>query len=297
MKKTISIAKKLINTSYNEFNINNYCQQLGRYFNKYYFYFQKTDNNLPIKLMSGNNENAGIITYNQLISLCRKRNIYLIGKGVLFDSGGLDLKRGMNDMTNDKAGAIIAISVANYFKKNVVAYCPMATNFIQNSLITPGDKIKIGKKIVKITSTDAEGRLILAEALTQLNASQSDIVITIATLTGCAPYAVDTKATAFLTPNDKLAEQYSNASKDAKEYAWRLPLWDYADKFYHKKEIVNADKRIKADTIGAALFLKQFVKYPNNWIHMDIATSSFDKDGKANGVPIKSLIKFIEKIK
>lgn len=292
MKKTILLTKKIINYSYNQFSIENYQTILNKHFE---IIFSETDSKSPIKLMSGQHELAGII--RTAPKLTKKRNIYIIGKGILFDSGGLDLKRGMNDMTNDKAGAIIALSVANYFKTNVVAYCPISTNFVQNSLITPGDKIKIGKKIVKITSTDAEGRLILAETLTQLNASQNDIIITIATLTGCAPYAVDTKATAFLTPNDKLAEQYSNASKDAKEYAWRLPLWDYADKFYHKKEIVNADKRIKADTIGAALFLKQFVKYPNNWIHMDIATSSFDKDGKANGVPIKSLIKFIGKIK
>jgi len=291
MKKTISSAKQLINLSYNQFSIENYQTVLNKHFE---FIFSETESKSPIKLMSGQHELAGIIRTTP--KLTKKGNIYIIGKGIMFDSGGLDLKRGMNDMTNDKAGAIIALSVANYLKKNVVAYCPFATNFVQTSQITPGDRIPIGKKIVKITSTDAEGRLILAEAINQLNASKNDIVITIATLTGCCPYAVDTKATAILTPNDKLAEQYLNASKDAKEYAWRLPLWDYVDKFYHKKEIVNADKRIKADTIGAALFLKQFVKYPNNWLHMDIATSSFNKDGKANGVPLRSLINFINKI-
>jgi leucyl aminopeptidase len=296
MKKTISIAKKLIDLPYNEFHINTYFPRLVKQFEKENFGFRKTEGRGPIKLMSDYNSNSGIVTYNQLVSPYRKRNIYLIGKGILFDSGGLDLKRGMNDMTNDKAGAIIAIAVANYCKKNVVAYCPFATNFIQDSLITPGDKIKIGKKLVKITSTDAEGRLILAEALMSLNPKPNDIVITIATLTGACPYAVDTKATAVLSLNNKLAQKYIDASKEVKEYAWQLPMWDYADKFFQKKEIVNYDKRIKADTMGGALFLKQFVKYPTQWLHLDIATSAFSENGKANGVPIKSLINFIKKI-
>jgi len=296
MKTIINITKKLIDTSYNQFNLDNYIPQLTKSFNVD-FGFHYTEPNLPIKLMSGNHNNAGIVTSNNLVSPYRKRNIYIIGKGILFDSRGLDLKHGMTEMTNDKAGAIIALAIAQYLKKNVVAFCPCTTNFIQNSLITPNDRISIGKKIVKITSTDAEGRLILAEAITQLNASKNDIIITIATLTGACPYAVDTRATAVLSPNDVLAQKYIKASKEVKELSWQLPMWDYAEKNMKKKEIPNYDKEIKADTMGAALFLKQFVPYPERWIHLDIATSSFDKNGKANGVPFKSLVNFINKIK
>jgi len=293
MKKYIYIAKKLINTSYNKFSINNYFSQL--YSNFYKVGFFDTKENCPIKLMSGNNFYARIVTSNMQFN--NKKKIYIVGKGILFDSGGLDLKRGMNDMTNDKAGMIIAMTVASYLKSNVVAYCPVSTNFIQTSLITPGDEIKIGHKIVKITSTDAEGRLILAEALTNLSVSKDDIIITIATLTGACPYAVDTKATAVLSENNELAQKYIKASIEVKEYAWQLPMWDYTDKFFKFKKIVNSDKRIKADTMEGAQFLKQFVKYPNNYLHLDIATSAFSKNGKANGVPIKSLINFINKIK
>jgi leucyl aminopeptidase len=296
LDKVIAIAKKLIDLPYNKFNLDNYFPILYKTFGE--LGFKNTDDKLPIRLVSGNHANSGIVTYNQLVSPYRKKNIYIIGKGILFDSGGLNLKQDMLNMTDDKAGAIIALTVANYLKENVVAYCPVTTNFIHTSKIIPGDIIKIGKKDIKVTNTDAEGRLILAEAISTLNVSKNDIVITIATLTGCCAYAVDTKATAYLTPNNKLSEQWKESSNDAKELTWRLPLWNYIEKnYFSKKQIKNANKEIKADTIGAALFLKQFVKYPNNWIHLDIAASAFSKDGKANGVPIRSLINFIKKIK
>lgn len=294
MKKTINLAKRLIDFPYNKFNLENCYSVL--YDNGIKTVTIDTNKNSPIKLMSGRNFYSRIYTLNKTED--NKPKIYIVGKGILFDSGGLDLKRGMNDMSQDKAGMIIALSVAKYIDwRQVTAYCPVTTNFIQNSLITPGDEISIGKKIVKITSTDAEGRLILAEALTMLPATKKDIIITIATLTGACPYAVDTKATAVLSPNNELAHKYLKSAEEVNEYAWQLPMWNYTDKFFKTKKILNYDKRIKADTMGGAQFLKQFVKYPENFIHLDIASSAFDKDGKANGVPIKSLIKFIGKIK
>lgn len=298
LNKVISTAKKLIDLPYNLFNLENYFKILHD--NKLNPITIDTKENQPIKLMSDNNFYARIVTSNYQ-SDNKKRKIYIIGKGILFDSGGLNLKgNGMESMTDDKAGAIIALSVANYLKGNVVAYCPVTTNFIQTSKIIPGDEIKIGKKIVKVTNTDAEGRLILAEAINSLNVSKSDIIITIATLTGACEYAIGTKATAVFGSQDlnpkSLVWDYLHAAEEAKELAWALPLWDYIEKdFFKKKVIKNSNKEIKADTIGAASFVKQFVKYPDNWIHLDIASSSFTK-GKANGVPIKSLINFIRRL-
>jgi len=292
LDRTIKISKFLTNLPYNKFNLDNYTDVLAQKLD--YFGLIPTQENLPVQLMSRNHLKAGII---HTITKRKKRNIYIIGKGILFDSGGLDLKDQMYNMTNDKAGMIIALSVANYLKGNVVAYCPVTTNFIHTSKIIPGDEIKIGKKIVKISNTDAEGRLILAEALSTLNVTKEDIIITIATLTGCAELAVGTKATAYLTPSDDLSCKWAVASEKAKELTWRLPLWDYIEKNFYKKIIIkNAEKDIKADTIGAAVFLKQFVKYPNQWLHLDIASSAFSKDGNANGVPIKSLLNFIRRL-
>lgn len=294
LEKVISTAKKLIDLPYNRFNLSNYLSVLKS--NKLNFTFTQTKENLPIRLMSGNDEHSGIVEMG-LLEKKNKSNIYIIGKGILFDSGGMDLKRGMGNMSDDKAGAIIALSVANYLKGNVIAYCPITTNFINTSKIIPGDEIKIDKKIVKITNTDAEGRLILAEAISTLNASKNDIIITIATLTGAVEYAIGAKATGVFSPNREFLAKYSEASFKANEYAWGLPLWEYLEKeYYNKKRIENSIDEIKCGATSAALFIKQFIPYPSQWLHLDIASSAFDKNGKANGVPIKSLINFIRSI-
>ena len=294
LNKVISTTRKLIDLPYNRFNLENCFAVLHSHeLNPVTI---DTAKNLPIKLMSGDNFYSRVITSNYFPN--KKKNIYIIGKGILFDSGGLNLKdRHMEDMTNDKAGMIIAMNVANYLKGNVIAFCPVTTNCIQNSKITPGDIISIGNKIVKITNTDAEGRLILAEALAMIKPNKDDIIITLATLTGAAAYAVGEEATAVLGENEELLKKYAEASFEAKELAWALPLWNhYQKKYYDKKLIENSVNAIKCGTSEAALFVKQFVPNPNNWIHLDIAYSAFTGK-KANGVPIKSLINFIRKIK
>jgi len=300
LNKVIAVAKKLIDMPYNQFNLDNYLDIIIKNDLRYKSIgVNTTEENQPIYLMSGEHNWSGILETPYLDHDQPKgRKIYIIGKGILFDSGGLNLKTGQNGsygMHGDKAGMIIALAVASYLKKNVIAYCPVTTNFIQNSKITPGDILKIGKKRVVVNNTDAEGRLILAEAISTLNASNNDIIITVATLTGACEYAVD-KATGVLTYNDELAGKYLNASKDAKEYAWRLPMFDYMQSYYKKQPFKNAEDKIKAGTSEGAMFISQFIKYPQNWIHLDIASSS-EKDNKATGVPVKSLIKFIERIK
>jgi len=296
LNKVVGTAKKLIDLPYNRFNLNNYLSVLKSH--KLNFTFTQTKDNFPIHLMSGNDEHSGIVETGLLESK-KKRNIYIVGKGILFDSGGMDIKlRGMADMTGDKAGMIIALSVANYLKGNVVAYCPVTTNLLQTSQITPGDEIKIGKKTVKVNNTDAEGRLILAEAISTLNASKNDIIITIATLTGAVAYAIGEEATGVFADNEDLLKKYAEASFEAKELAWGLPLWEhYQKQYYNSKIINNSVDKIKCGATSAALFLKQFVPYPQNWIHLDIAYSAFDENKRANGVPIKSLINFVRKLK
>jgi leucyl aminopeptidase len=294
--KVIQDAKKLINLPYNKFSLEKYYSVLLK--SKIPVFTVDTNVNLPIKLMSGNNFYSRIVTSSNLHNNKKSgRKIYLIGKGILFDSGGLDLKRGMTDMTGDKAGMIIALSIANYLKNNVIAYCPVTTNFIHNSKITPGDEIKIGNKNVRVTNTDAEGRLILAEAISELDASKDDIIITIATLTGAVSRAIGEEATGIFSDNNELLKKYADAAFEAKELAWALPMWDYyQQKYYNKKLIENANEEIKCGATEGALFIKQFVPYPQNWLHIDIASSAFYKDGTANGVPIKSLINFIRKL-
>ena len=295
LNQVIKTAKKLIDLPYNKFNLENYFSIL--YDNKLNPITIDTKENQPIKLMSGGNFYARIVTCNYYPTIHHKKRIFIVGKGILFDSGGMDIKtRGMDDMTNDKAGMIIALSVANYLKGNVIAYCPVTTNFIQTSKITPGDVISIGNKKVKVTDTDAEGRLILAEAISTLNLSKNDIIITVATLTGAVGYAIGDKATGVFSESENLLKKYAEATTEAKELAWALPMFNYMQDYYKNKPIKNHVEGFKGGASQGAMFIKQFIKYPENWIHLDIAYSAFDKEGKANGVPIKSLINFIKKL-
>jgi len=301
MKKDLNIiiknCKQLIDMPYNKLNLDNYEEKIAETYRIPLTFFG-ANKDYPTKLMSGQHKKAGIIGtyYTPELYSQYKRNIYLVGKGILFDAGGYDLKKEMLDMKSDMAGMAIAFAVQSYLEKNVIAYCPVATNFIHNNQIIPGDYIKIGKKTIEITNTDAEGRLILAEALSTLNQKPNDIIITIATLTGACAYAIGEKATAFMTPTKEFTKKYKEASEKSGELAWRLPLWDYLQKEFNKKRIANSTKH-KCGTIMGGMFIKQFIKYPNNWIHLDIASSAFnEKNRKATGVPIKSLVRFIKEI-
>jgi leucyl aminopeptidase len=282
--KVIAQTKHLINLPYNYFNLENYFTVLRKYYDIYDVFVNE---NKPIKLMSGNHRNAQIIKSG-------KGHIYIIGKGILFDSGGLDLKHKMYGMTSDKAGMLIGLAVAQLYPNKVIAFCPVTTNFIQTSKITPGDVYQIGNKKVEVNNTDAEGRLILAEAISQLNVSENDIIITLATLTGCCEYAVD-KAVGVFAVNNTLAQKYIRASETAKEYAWQLPMFAYMQKFYKKQPFKNAEDKIKAGASEGAMFIRQFIKYPQNWLHLDIAPVVV-KNNRATGIPIKSLINFIKEL-
>lgn len=295
LDKVIKTTKSLIDLPYNLFNLENYYSVLHD--NKLNPITIETQPNQPIKLMSGGNFYSKIVTSNMKYD--KKPKIYIVGKGILFDSGGLDLKPpdgSMCAMTDDKAGMVIAMNVANYLKGNVVAFCPVTTNFIYNSKITPGDIIPIGKHKVRVTDTDAEGRLILAEAISALDVSKDDIIISIATLTGGCPIAIGDKATAILSDNDDLLRKYAEASFEAKSLSWALPMFDYMNEYYKEEPIRNWIKEFKGSTCQGGTFIKQFCKYPNNFIHLDIAASAFGEDGKANGQPIETLVKFIKKL-
>jgi leucyl aminopeptidase len=286
----IKICNKLVDLPYNNFSLENYKEILTR--NGYEYKFINSDENLPIKLMSGNHVNAGIVTSG-------KGKIIMVGKGVMFDSGGLDLKPPdgtMCAMTDDKCGMMIALTLSKLFPNKVKAFCPVSTNFIFNSKIIPGNIYKIGNHQVKVTDTDAEGRLLLAEAISQLNVTKEDVVITIATLTGGCASAIGDRATAVMSDNEDLLRKYAEATYKAKELAWGLPMFEYMNNYYKKEPISNWIKEFKGSTSQGGCFIKQFVKYPQNFLHLDIAFSAFGPEGRANGVPIKSLINFIRRL-
>jgi len=295
--------KKLVDMPYNKLNLENYENVISKLINTGVTVNPYLFNDSPIRLMSGNSIHAGILQIGAIKK--NVKNIIIVGKGVLFDSGGYNLKSNMTDMKTDMAGMACAVSVVSYLQDisgpcNVCAICPVTTNFIHNSKIIPGDVITIGNKKVEITDTDAEGRLILAEVLSSFEQGKKDIIITVATLTGAVGCAIGDEATGVFTENDKLSELYLESAEENEELAWRLPMWKNLEEKYYssKKKVIKNYLAKKPGATMATLFLKQFVKYPKNWLHLDIAYSAYDEDKeKATGEPFNSLVGFIEKIK
>ena len=294
-KYAVEYCKKLVSMPHNKFNLANYKERLSKLL-KIKINFIETKPTGSIKLMSGQHKNAGIIATHYRST--KKRRVILVGKGILFDAGGYDIKPSGKyaDMKIDMAGMASAFSVATQLPtKNLVAYCPVSTNLVANSQILPGDEIKIGSKLVTISNTDAEGRLILAEALTSVPQRSKDIIVTVATLTRAVGQAIGEKATGVFAFDDDLYQKYKKSSDKVKELVWRLPLWAYLDKKHFRKKRIKNSVKDKPGASVAALFLKQFIKYPDNWIHLDIAYSCWDKKKeKATGQSVRTLIDFIK---
>lgn len=227
----------------------------------------------------------------------------LVGKGLMFDSGGYSLKpdKSMITMYSDMAGAASVIAAMeaiakSKLKKNVVAVVAACENLISGSAYKPGDIIKaMSGKTIEIFSTDAEGRLTLADALyytvTQI---KPDKVIDVATLTGACVVALGYYATGALTNNENFMKEVKQAGEMADELIWELPnTADYRElNKGHFADLRNTTT--SAGAIGAGLFLGEFVE-DTPWVHLDIAGTSFLDAGKgylpkgATGVPVKTL--------
>jgi len=239
-----------------------------------------------------------------------KPKICIIGKGIVFDTGGLNLKPqdSMDDMKSDMAGAAIVIGLINAAYKldidiNIIGLIPLAENCIDSNSYRPGDVI-IGynKKSVEIKNTDAEGRLLLADSLSYSDTLNCDLVIDIATLTGSTIIALGSKITAGFFKTKLYKNIFFDALKETDEALWELPLFeDYQDML--KSDIADLSNigypRREAGTIISALFLKEFIKN-ENWIHLDIAGPSFLNNDYhywskgATGIMIRTIIKFLE---
>lgn len=213
--------------------------------------------------------------------------VAIIGKGITFDSGGISIKpsKGMDQMKDDMAGAASAIGVmqaVSVLKPQVIvdAYIPACENMPAGNAIKPGDIVKARNgKTIEIVTTDAEGRMILADALAYAADHKPDYIIDLATLTGACAYAVGERYIAVLGNDQRLIDKLKRSGEKSGEPLWQLPL----EKDY-KKGLTKgiADLRnvgsSKADTINAALFLEEFVG-DTKWAHLDIASTSWaDED-------------------
>jgi leucyl aminopeptidase len=205
--------------------------------------------------------------------------IALVGKGICFDSGGLDIKpsAGMRLMKKDMGGAAHALALAQLIMGarlpvRLHLLIPAAENAVSGNAFRPGDILSSRKGLtIEIGNTDAEGRLVLGDALTLAGEDRPELVIDYATLTGAARVAVGPDLPALFTNDDALAAEMDAAGREVDDPTWRLPLWDgYADMLKSDiAEINNAGEGGFAGAITAALFLKRFVPESTPWIHLD----------------------------
>ena len=209
-------------------------------------------------------------------------NITLIGKGVTFDSGGLDVKpsSGMMLMKKDMGGSAVVLGIAYALISmncpvNLRVILPMAENSISDKSMRPLDVIYARNNTpVEIGNTDAEGRLLLADALTfsQENKVKSDFVIDFATLTGAARVALGTELPALFTNDNDLGERIINEGKEQIDQMWELPLFSPYERYLENKydALSSTGSAGTGGAITAALFLKKFINTDTKWAHVDL---------------------------
>ena len=237
------------------------------------------------------------------------KKVALIGKGVTFDSGGLSLKdaANMETMKTDMGGAAAVIGAMAAISKlkpaiEVIAFVPTTENMPSGTAIKPGDVLKhYGGKTTEVLNTDAEGRLILADALVFASEQKPDAIVDVATLTGSIMVALGKKATGLFANDDALADELLAASHAAGEIVWRMPLYDMYSKELESEvaDMKNVGSRW-GGAIIAALFLREFVGDGIAWAHLDIAgaaraESDYDENTKGGtGVAVRTLTAWVE---
>jgi leucyl aminopeptidase len=207
--------------------------------------------------------------------------IVLVGKGVTFDTGGINLKPsdyilGMNMDMSGGAAVIHALAAAARLKlkKNIVVLVPAVENMMSGASYRPGDILQsMSGKTIEVLNTDAEGRIILADALHYAKRYRPSLVIDVATLTGAAMGALGERASALFTADEKLEMKLRHLGEESGDHVWPLPLWDEYDEEIKGTfgDVANLGRTRYGGAITAAVFLKQFVDQAYPWVHLDIA--------------------------
>jgi leucyl aminopeptidase len=237
------------------------------------------------------------------------KKIALVGKGVIFDTGGLSIKdsRNMHYMKSDMAGAAAALGTVEAcarlkLKVDIMAITPATDNSVDATSTKPGDVISsYAGKTIEVIDTDAEGRLVLADALAYaVKEHKPDVLIDMATLTGSIVAALGQQAAGLFTKNDELAASLSHAGTQSGERVWRMPMYDeYHDDMQSDiADIKNLGDKPYAGSITAAKFLEVFTDEHPAWAHLDIAGMAFQPNGfgKSNcatGYGVRLLVKWL----
>jgi len=254
----------------------------------------------------GSSEQPAFITLTYKPKGKRAKKLAIVGKGVTFDSGGISIKpsRGMSEMKSDMAGAAACIAAMQAIAQlkpgvEVTAYIPAAENMPDGKAVKPGDVVKMRNgKTVEIISTDAEGRLLLADALSYAADRKPDAIVDLATLTGGAVYCCGELYTIAVGNDQKLIDKLFKSAEHAGERMWQLPMVEEYKKGYTSgiADLNNTGKS-KAQTIMGAIFLREFVG-DAKWVHLDIAASSWSDAARewdpkgATGCMVRTLVDF-----
>ena len=256
-----------------------------------------------LSVTRGSDQPAKLITLEYYGADKKQKPIVLVGKGITFDSGGISLKPGaeMDEMKYDMCGAASVLGTLQAIagmelKINVVGVIPTCENMPGGTATKPGDIVtSMSGQTIEILNTDAEGRLILCDALTYSAKFNPDTVIDIATLTGACVIALGHIASGMFANEDKLAQELLAAGEQSYDRVWQLPLWDDYQPLLDSNfaDMANIGGRA-GGTITAACFLARFTK-DYRWAHLDIAGTAW-KSGKekgATGRPVPLLTQYL----
>ena len=256
-----------------------------------------------LSVSRGSQEPARLITLEYRGSRAKKRPAVLIGKGVTFDSGGISIKpaAAMDEMKFDMCGAASVMGALEMAARlalpvNLVGIVAATENLPSSNASKPGDiYTSMSGQSIEVLNTDAEGRLVLCDALTYASRFEPDVVVDIATLTGACVIALGAHAAGLFANNERLAEELIRAGEFSHDRVWRLPLWDeYADALKSNfADVANVGGR-EAGAITAASFLSRFAR-DYRWAHLDIAGVAWrgGKNKGATGRPVRLLSQFL----
>ena len=241
----------------------------------------------------------------------KSKPLGFVGKGVCFDTGGYSLKpaKFMEDMTYDMAGSATVVGLMKTLalrksKINAVGVVGLVENMVSGNAQRPGDIVKsYSGKTIEVLNTDAEGRLVLADALTFTEKKfKPQFIVDLATLTGAIIVSLGSEYAGLFSNNDKLSKQLIDAGESVEEKLWRMPLNENFDKLINSKnaDMQNINYVGGAGSTTAAQFLQRFIINKTPWAHLDIAGMAFSKyggalnSGGATGYGVRLLNKLIE---
>ena len=314
----INLTKDLVSEPGNILHPDEYAKRLGNLRKiglKVTVYDQKKLKKMGMNALLGVGQ--GSIRGSYLVTLewnglrSNKKPLAFVGKGVCFDTGGISLKpaKFMEDMTYDMAGSAVVVGLMKNLalrkaKINAVGVVGLVENMPGGNAQRPGDIVKsYSGKTIEVLNTDAEGRLVLADALTFTEKKfQPQFIVDLATLTGAIIVSLGSEYAGLFSNNDKLSKEIFNSGEKVDEKVWRMPLHKNYDKLINSKnaDMQNINYVGGAGSTTAAQFLQRFILKGTPWAHLDIAGMAFSKyggalnSGGATGFGVRLLNKLVE---